>query len=115
MVLAREVRAAALRACTLPAKANALFFAEVAHLRQCLDRWSHLKPCSGSAAFRRQPQNDVAVALAGTAQEAQPVDQARLEPDQALAIGVDLVLVAGRCRATSSGRSPRTRLERSRS
>ena len=45
--------------------------------------------CSGaspdlSGPFRRQPQDHVAVALAGTAQEAQPIDHVRREPDQAL-------------------------------
>jgi hypothetical protein len=42
----------------------------------------------------RQPQDDVAVALARTAQMAQAVDDVRRQPDVALALLVGHVLVA---------------------
>jgi hypothetical protein len=38
----------------------------------------------GSAALRRQPQDDVAVALAGPAHRAEPIRNRVLKPDQAL-------------------------------
>ena len=44
--------------------------------------------------LRRQLQDHVGVALARAAQEAQPVDHPRLEPDGALALLVALVLEA---------------------
>ena len=42
----------------------------------------------------RQPQDDVAVALAGTAQRAQPIDDVGRKPNQPLAVGAGFGLVA---------------------
>jgi hypothetical protein len=49
---------------------------------------------AGSAAFCRQPQNDVAVTLARTAQALETGDHNRLKPYVALALRVGRVLVA---------------------
>jgi hypothetical protein len=49
---------------------------------------------SGCRRFRRNPHNHVAVALPRTAKRTQPVDHVRLEPDQALDLLVERVLVA---------------------
>jgi hypothetical protein len=43
---------------------------------------------------RRQPDDHVAIALALAAQGAQPVNDADIQPDQPLAVGVDVGLVA---------------------
>ena len=55
----------------------------------------HPDPEQQSGRFR-QPQDDVAVALARAADGAQAVDEARLQPDLPLAFGVGLAFEAGR-------------------
>ena len=47
-------------------------------------------------AAAREPHSDVVVALTRCAKRAQPVDHPRLEPDEALAAFVDLVLISRR-------------------
>ena len=55
----------------------------------------HSAAASGEGlSLRRQPQYDVAVTLARAAQGAEAVDHTRLQPDQALALLVDLVFEA---------------------
>ena len=69
---------------------------------------SHDPTMVGPAGFSfRQPQNNLAVALAATAQGPQPVDHVRLKPDQALALLVGLVLEAN----TTERQRPGDRLE----
>ena len=52
-----------------------------------------------------QPQDHIAVALAGTAQEAQPVDHKRRQPDIALTVGVGPRFVRDRAGRQGGGDS----------